>query len=467
MNSNSVFEQAMQRNQKQTFAGGFFGDFLSNVSNNQARNNASSAPERRDNQVSNPARSDRQQSVQPTNNAGQNDINNERTVERPANEQQTQQSQQVTREEAESIANEVSGAERDALRTIADILGITAEQLAEILAILGLTVLDLTDKQNVDQLLLTVFNMERPSDLLNLPGIVGMFSDISEAAADFSKLVDSVDFDVLKAVLFDSETNLWQDAGTHLPLAADEAAVNLASNNKQLNEVVQAAALQTQPLEGEAEMTEEMAINVQSETQAANSGNQSQADTGQQQNPMMGNEQAASVMMYENKNAGASAATFEMTSSGIASKAEAMQSRPSVTASEIINQMIEKMKVDVRANVSEVRITLRPEALGDVSLKIITERGIVTAQFLAENERVKEIIESNFNILKDALEKQGVSISSLSVEVGSERGNQMREEFEKNRHLSAERIRQIMGVSDEAEVEIINDLEDNEVNYYA
>ena len=52
-------------------------------------------------------------------------------------------------------------------------------------------------------------------------------------------------------------------------------------------------------------------------------------------------------------------------------------------------------------------------------IKIITENNNVTAKILTENYHVKEIIESNFQSLKDSLEKQGLIVQDLSVSVNN------------------------------------------------
>ena len=53
-------------------------------------------------------------------------------------------------------------------------------------------------------------------------------------------------------------------------------------------------------------------------------------------------------------------------------------------------------------------------------MKIVTERGIVTAKFIAENQQVKEALETNMQLLKDSLEKQGLSVQGFSVSVGQD-----------------------------------------------
>lgn len=102
-----------------------------------------------------------------------------------------------------------------------------------------------------------------------------------------------------------------------------------------------------------------------------------------------------------------------------------------ISKNEIINQVLEKAKVLLNGDKSEMIMELKPDSLGKVSLKVVTERGIVTAQFVAENEQVKAALEANMQILKDSLEKQGLSVQGFSVSVGNNnlKGNR---EYEMN-----------------------------------
>ncbi len=91
-----------------------------------------------------------------------------------------------------------------------------------------------------------------------------------------------------------------------------------------------------------------------------------------------------------------------------------------VSKNEIVNQVIEKAKVLTNGEKSEMIIDLKPDSLGKLSLKVITERGIVTAQFIAESQQVKQVLESNMQLLKDSLEKQGLAVQNFSVSVGQQ-----------------------------------------------
>lgn len=99
-----------------------------------------------------------------------------------------------------------------------------------------------------------------------------------------------------------------------------------------------------------------------------------------------------------------------------------------VRTTEVINQVVEQAKVVIGQDKSEMIIHLKPDHLGKLELKVVTEQGIVAAKFIAESNQVKEIIETNMQLLKDSLEKQGLSINNVSVQVGQEKQNEFRQQ---------------------------------------
>jgi flagellar hook-length control protein FliK len=95
----------------------------------------------------------------------------------------------------------------------------------------------------------------------------------------------------------------------------------------------------------------------------------------------------------------------------------------------IMKQVVDNAKVTLTDDRSEMVMQLKPDNLGKLSLKIVTERGMMVAQFTAESQQVKEIIEANLSQLRDALESQGLNVKGFSVSVGNQ--NQQGQAFEK------------------------------------
>lgn len=85
----------------------------------------------------------------------------------------------------------------------------------------------------------------------------------------------------------------------------------------------------------------------------------------------------------------------------------------------VTEQVVMKVKLMAGENRQEMEMQLKPESLGKLTLKIVHERGEILAKITAENEQVKGILEGSMQQLKDALEKSGVSVQSLSVSVGN------------------------------------------------
>jgi len=87
---------------------------------------------------------------------------------------------------------------------------------------------------------------------------------------------------------------------------------------------------------------------------------------------------------------------------------------------EVIRQISEKMNNAVRAGANEIRMTLRPEALGEVRMSLRIQGDVVFARMQVENKQVKSIVESSLQSLKDSLNRQNLEFGAIDVEVGAE-----------------------------------------------
>ena len=135
---------------------------------------------------------------------------------------------------------------------------------------------------------------------------------------------------------------------------------------------------------------------------------------------------------------------------------QAIQQPAPIDNTDIINQIMSQVRVVSQGgNFTEMRLTLRPESLGDIQLRLITIAGIVTAQFTADSQRVKELLESSFNNLRDALTQQGIQFADISVSVrqeGSEAANQF-EQARRNTRQRAESITEIEEIEPQADLD--------------
>ncbi len=86
---------------------------------------------------------------------------------------------------------------------------------------------------------------------------------------------------------------------------------------------------------------------------------------------------------------------------------------------ELFDQIVSKASVILSTRRSEMQIQLEPKILGQASLKIIVEDGVVSGRFMVENQAVKSFLEQNIHMLKESLEARGLVFEEIDISLGS------------------------------------------------
>jgi len=103
-----------------------------------------------------------------------------------------------------------------------------------------------------------------------------------------------------------------------------------------------------------------------------------------------------------------------------------------VSEKNVVDQVVQKFSIKGTDNQNEIKIKLDPPALGTVRMNINTSGDSVKTTIIAENQAVKQAIETNLNQLKDSFTNQGLKIESFEVMVGGEPG------FKENRQSQSQ-----------------------------
>lgn len=77
--------------------------------------------------------------------------------------------------------------------------------------------------------------------------------------------------------------------------------------------------------------------------------------------------------------------------------------------------LVSKLEIIQAGGVSEAKISLFPEHLGQVDVKITMQNGQLVAQFMTEHAFAKESLESQMAQLRSALQSQGLQVNKLEV----------------------------------------------------
>lgn len=84
-------------------------------------------------------------------------------------------------------------------------------------------------------------------------------------------------------------------------------------------------------------------------------------------------------------------------------------------AQEMTSFITGKLEIVKKGGVAEASITLFPENLGQVDVKITMQNGHLVAQFLTQHTGTKDMLEQQMSQLRSALQSQGLQVEKLEV----------------------------------------------------
>lgn len=353
---------------------------------------------------------DNDRSTRDSNNRN-NDTSNARVEQRETSDSQ----QDTTVNDSSNKAEE--SLDQNCLGALSEELEIPKEVLEQILIHLNMTLRQLEQPEKLNKFIQEVMEVETPMELLGIPNIAEIFENVKACLAN--EKVSVVDT---------RPTREFPKQLADIPIEESEEVVNIGITESNT----------------EAAPVVKMETDVKSELYF-------QSEMQPEYNMMT----SKTIEAIEFRS--------------VLSKNEAAKN---IDPKSVIKQVVEQLKVDIRPGATEIKMLLKPENLGEVALKVAMQNGIIVAEFIAQSERIKEILESNFNSLKEALQEQGLSVSELSVSVGNQDSNDSMQRFLHEQKKSEARISQIIKSISEEDLLESGELDqkevlDNNVNYIA
>ncbi len=327
-------------------------------------------------------------------------------------------------DEKEEAVNEAG---ENLVKEVAKEMELTPDEVEEAMAVLGLSALQLLDPDNMKQLLVTLSGNEDHLSIITDGELYGHLQN----------LLDEVSF-----ALEDLQTELGISEEELNVLIADMAAAedetevipeeikpqdDLADQTDKAEEVNPEAVKDyavTVHKDGETvkvkvtvdnvsgdksmkeEVTEESKLQVETETKSGTKDSSAQ-DKGE------GSSQGSFVMQTPVEQPVVN---------------EIIQEQPFmeryVDAQDIMNQIGEYIKLNLKADVQELELQLHPASLGNINIQLTAKDGMITAQFTTQNEAVKAAIESQLVQLRTQFDEQGLKVDAVECAVADYRFNQ-------------------------------------------
>ncbi|MBN1571467.1 MAG: flagellar hook-length control protein FliK [Acidobacteria bacterium] len=90
-------------------------------------------------------------------------------------------------------------------------------------------------------------------------------------------------------------------------------------------------------------------------------------------------------------------------------------SAPATQSRELVFQLADHIRVQLREGKGEIRIQLKPDLLGRIEIKAETTGSGVTARIATESESVKSYLENNLQLLQQTLNDQGLRVDRIHI----------------------------------------------------
>ncbi len=322
------------------------------------------------------------------------------------NANKTKEIVKATKKDATVDKESLSELEKGIKDVITKDLGVTEEELANAMAEAGLTFADLLVPQNVSKLIAQISDVE--------PAMIITDSQLSEHLADIVNAIT----ELVNEVAVENQIPVEDVESAFKDLLNKDTSLGLENATEDIVKTVtvvkddNTGKEMTITMEGDR-VTQTTTETVDTPVSDKNFNEQSFDETGN------GNEQNQTE---------AFAANILNNLSESIQNSTTIQSDFSqvynVNQADIINQLIDSIRVNVTADTSTMELQLTPESLGKINLTVVAREGNITASITAQNDTVKAIIESQIIQLKEALNNQGLKVSEVEVTVAGQAFNQ-------------------------------------------
>ncbi|MCR5691905.1 MAG: flagellar hook-length control protein FliK, partial [Eubacterium sp.] len=140
--------------------------------------------------------------------------------------------------------------------------------------------------------------------------------------------------------------------------------------------------------------------------------------------------------------------------------------REATSMTQIVDQVVNQIKVRVMPETTSLEMQLHPESLGRVNIQVsAAAQGMNTAVITVENEMAKVALEAQMNQLKEQFDAQGLKVDAVEVTVAEFGFNSEDRPAEDNPNQGGGRRSRSHGNTDlenEGEVESINNRSETE-----
>ncbi len=340
---------------------------------------------------------------------------------------------EISSQEAQTAKDAVEDTAGEVVEKVADTMSVTEEEVVQAMEMLGMTAVDLLDKTNLAQLML---QLSGESDSMALVTNETLYNGMQEILQFISNELASVQEMLgLDDAQFDSYMDLFRLDGMQSVVQSTEL-VDQSNQAEQMEQlpVFDMRAEQNGEMAVADAPAEEAVVTVTKNGQEVQVVVETDANTGvstitqetKPLNDMMGDGRGEEHAKNNNTpaeggNVLLQNASQQQNTTSVTPQTEIPFTEPEIR--DIFNQITEFMRVQVKADTTSLQMQLHPESLGTLNIHIAAKNGILTAQFTAQNEAIKNVIEGQLITLQQNLNEQGIKVEAVEVNVATQEFN--------------------------------------------
>lgn len=360
---------------------------------------------------------------------------------------------QLMKDKITEAANDLENFAKDVIESVSEKLETTEEDVVSTMQMLGITVFDLLNPQNLAELTVELTGAQDVSALLLDADFQSLLGDVTQLGRELMSALD-LNSEQMELLLSDMEVLEQSQA---LENAEVIGATELLTSEKQPETATQNTVLAGTEEQGsnlQAEnlsesnqivadentgVTDDVTLQIVTREEQSASSEESEEtpmedstekNTGFEQNDLSGKTSGAALEETKGSTEQAFSAQVEQVTGEPVDMVEtipasAQDTYVSVDTVRVLEQLAEKVRVNNFSEMPSVEMQLNPENLGKMYVNVSSKQGVVNAQIATTNEAVKEALEAQIVELKETLQQAGVKVDAIEVTVASH-------EFEKN-----------------------------------
>ncbi|WP_024866524.1 flagellar hook-length control protein FliK [Butyrivibrio sp. FCS014] len=340
------------------------------------------------------------------------------------------------------------------IEKITDAFELPEDAMINAMQVLGLMAADMMNPETIIPLVAQVSGSEDVTELITDSDIYTSLQDLMEGAESMrSELMNEFDLseEELKAAIDDTKENFGAVLQQNVEEAVPEDAKNINKEAVIGKEQILDKAPQSEVFSDQPEEEPKVEIVTENANKGSNDSSKQDLHRG-----------AESTNLFNQIVNNITEAVPETQSFSQVSYTDRAQME------NIIRQITDRITIMQGPEETSLELALHPASLGNVNVLLQSGKDGITAKFTAQNELVKEAVESQMVQLQQKFEEQGIKVTSIEITIAShafeqnlEQGNENRDPSDAQGNKGTKPLRRInlSEVEEETPVEEMSDAE--------